>query len=260
MHRMVEALADERASMLIQEERLIQNVSHELRTPVTIARGHLELLERRLGEGTRELAVTFDELSRMERIIDRILMLARAGRASRLERTQIPLVPFLEDVFMRWVDVAPRAWRLGPILDVELDADETWLRAAIDALVENAVQHTNEYDLIELAAHGDANDIVITVEDRGDGIPAEALERIFERFERADDSRTRREGGAGLGLSIVAAIAQAHDGSCSARKAADRGSIFELRLPLAQAVHADSEEAAGPVPPLGVREADLLNA
>ena len=118
------------------------NVSHELRTPVTIARGHLELLARRLGRASRELDVAFEELARMERIVDRILLLARAERGEWLDRGPVPLVPFVEDVFMRWAEVAPRAWRLGPIVDVVLDADETWLRAALDAMLENAVQHT----------------------------------------------------------------------------------------------------------------------
>jgi signal transduction histidine kinase len=260
MHRTVERLADERAAMLVQEERLLQNVSHELRTPVTIARGHLELLERRLGERTRELVVTLDELTRMERLIDRILMLVRAGRATKVERRPIALVPFLEEVFLRWVDVAPRAWRLGLVIDVILGADETWLRAAIDALVENAVQHTGEYDVIELSAHAAESEVVIVVEDHGHGIPDGALDRIFERFERSDESRSRREGGAGLGLSIAAAIAQAHGGSCSARRGAVVGSIFELRLPFSQATRADSEPAAGATASLVVPGGDLRGA
>ena len=143
----VEALADERAALLEQEERLLHDVSHELRTPVTIARGHLELLERRIGENQPELAVAFDELERIERIVDRLLLLAQAERPDFVARTSIRLVPFLEDVFMRWAEVAPRAWRLGEVLDVTLRADETLLRAALDALLENAVQYTEDHAL-----------------------------------------------------------------------------------------------------------------
>ena len=147
---------------------------------------------------------------------------------------------------MRWAEVAPRAWRLGSIVDVTLDADETWLRAALDAILENAVHHTEPYAAIELSARGDLNDVVIVVTDGGDGIPAASLEQIFERFARTDDSRSRREGGAGLGLAIVAAIARAHGGSCSARNVAGAGASIELRLPLRQAAQADEERAAGP--------------
>ena len=247
MHRTVEQLAGERAALLEQQERLVQNVSHELRTPVTIARGHLDLLARRLGPNDREIYVVSEELTRMERLIDRILLLTRAERGEWLDRGPVPLVPLVEDVVMRWADVAPRAWRLGPVVDVVLHADETWLRAALDALLENAVQHTAEYDLIELSAHGEADDVVLSVSDGGTGIDPTVLERIFERFARADASRSRREGGVGLGLSIAAAIARAHNGSCAARNAPGGGAVFELRLPLRNADHAD--EASEPGPP-----------
>jgi signal transduction histidine kinase len=242
----VEALAEERARLLERDERLLHNVSHELRTPVTIARGHLELLERRLGEESSELNVAFDELARMERIVERILLLARAERADWIERRPIPLVAFLEDLFMRWAEVAPRAWRLGAIVDVTLDADETWLRVALDAILENAVHHTEAYGAIELSARGELDDVAIIVTDSGDGIPLDSLEQIFERFARSDTSRSRREGGAGLGLAIVAAIAGAHGGSCTARNSEGSGAVFELRLPLVRAALADEERAAGP--------------
>jgi signal transduction histidine kinase len=241
---LVEALADDRAALLAQQERLLQNVSHELRTPVTIARGHLELLERDVGPGRPELAVAFDELRRIEQIVDRLLLLSRAERDDFLELGYIQLVPFLEDTFIRWVEVAPRAWRLGDIVDVAVLADETWLRAALDALLENAVHYTDEYARIELSARGELDAVVICVDDHGHGVPAEAAALIFERFARADPSRTRREGGAGLGLAIVDAIARAHGGSVTFQPRRV-GSRFELRLPLEQAINADNEQAAG---------------
>ena len=237
----VGALADERATLLEQEERLLHDVSHELRTPVTIARGHLELLGRRLPEAQPELAVAFDELERIERIVDRLLLLARAERPDFVAPAAIRLVPFLEDVFMRWAEVAPRAWRLGEIVDVTLQADEGWLRAALDALLENAIHYTEDRARIELSAHGEEHFVAIAVADEGLGISAESLTRIFERFARADDSRSRREGGAGLGLSIAAAVARAHGGTCTARSVLGGGSVFELRFPLRHASHADRE-------------------
>jgi signal transduction histidine kinase len=237
----VEALADERAALLEQEERLLHDVSHELRTPVTIARGHLELLGRRLGAEQPELAVAFDELARIESIVDRLLLLAQAERPDFVAPTSVRLVPFLEDVFMRWAEVAPRAWRLGEIVDVTLRADETWLRAALDALLENAVQYTEDHARIELSARGEAHFVVISVADEGPGIADESLSRVFERFARSDASRSRREGGAGLGLSIVAAVARAHGGTCAAQSVVGQGSVFELRIPLEHAIHADRE-------------------
>jgi signal transduction histidine kinase len=239
----VAALADERATLLDQEERLLHDVSHELRTPVTIARGHLELLERRLGSDQPELAVAFDELQRIEQIVERLLLLARAERPEFSAPTSIRLVPFLEDVFMRWAEVAPRAWRLGEILDVTLQVDDTWLRAALDALLENAVQYTDEHQRIELSARGERHMVVISVADDGAGIAPESLSRVFERFARSDASRSRREGGAGLGLSIVAAVARAHGGTCTASSVVGEGSVFELSFPLRHASHADLESS-----------------
>jgi len=239
------ALADERASLLEQEEQLLHNVSHELRTPVTIARGHLELLDRRLSGDVPELDVAFDELARVERIVERVLLLAQAERADWLVRTPVPLVSFLEDVLMRWAGIAPRAWLLGEIVDVTVTADETWLRAALDALVENAVQHTDDYGHIVLSARAEGDSVVISVADDGDGIAPTQLEEIFQRFARTDASRSRRAGGAGLGLAIVAAIARAHGGSCSARSNGGQGATFDLRLPLHHASRADLEAAPG---------------
>ncbi|MGZ4289370.1 MAG: sensor histidine kinase [Gaiellaceae bacterium] len=249
MHATVEQLAGERAELLEQQERLVQNVSHELRTPVTIARGHLDLLARRLGP-EHEVGVVSEELVRMERLIDRIMLLARAERVDWLERTPVSLVTLVEDVFMRWADVAPRAWRLGSLVDVVLEADDMWLRAALDALLENAVQHTEPYEPIEIAARAERDEVVLEVADGGPGIDPEALERIFERFARADDARSRREGGSGLGLSIVAAIARAHGGSATARNRAGGGAAFELRLPLGAARPAGQVVSPAPVPAL----------
>jgi signal transduction histidine kinase len=243
----LEVVADDRAALLENEERLLHDVSHELKTPVTIARGHLELLERQLGGDRPELTIAFDELSRVEQIVDRLLLLARAELEDFVVQGHLQLLPFLEDVFIRWTEVAPRAWRLGNILNVTVEADEEWVRTALDALLENAVQYTDENARIELSAHGEHDAVVIAVEDEGHGIPPDALARVFERFTRVDSARTRREGGAGLGLAIVDAIARAHGGSCSAHRTAN-GSLFELRLPLHRAVNADTEPAAGTDP------------
>jgi signal transduction histidine kinase len=243
----VETLAEDRASLLDQEERLLHNVSHELRTPVTIARGHLELLARRLDDEQPELGIAFDELSRIEQIVDRLLLLARAERPELVTSSDLALVPFLEEVFMRWAGVATRAWQLGAVVDVTLRVDETWLRAALDAVLENAVHHTPDYARIEVSARGEEDFVVISVEDEGVGIADDDLPTIFERFARSDVSRSQRAGGAGLGLSIVSAIVRAHGGSCTARSQEGHGSVFELHFPLSQASHADVESALDPL-------------
>jgi signal transduction histidine kinase len=223
------ARAEERRSMLERQQRFIHDASHELRTPVTIARGHLELL---LGNGSdAELEVALDELARIDAIIDRLLLLAAAEQPDFLRVADVAVEPFLEDVFMRWSEVAPRAWRLGPLAPGTVAVDPDRLRAALDALVENAIKYTRRSDAIELRAASDgAGQLLIEVEDEGCGVHEEALARIFDRFARADAARTRSTGGVGLGLAIVDAIAKAHGGSCTVQNTG-RGSIFTLRVP-----------------------------
>jgi signal transduction histidine kinase len=223
------ALAESRRSLLVQQERFLHDASHELRTPVTIARGHLELL-RRNGGDSPELAVALDELGRMERLTSRLLLLAKAERPDFLVAGEVDVESFFEDVFMRWSEVAPRVWRLGPLAHGRLYADEEALRAALDALLENAVKYTEPHESIELRATGIRNELVVEVADGGCGIAPELRDCVFERFARADDSRARATGAAGLGLSIVAAIAKAHGGTCTV-SALEPGTSFRLRLP-----------------------------
>jgi signal transduction histidine kinase len=227
----MESLARERAQLVERQERLLHDVSHELRTPVTIARGHLEMLRRDPATTAPEVEVAMDELDRMTRLVEQLLLLAEAEQPDSAVMSDIDVEPFIEDVFVRWSDVAPRAWRLGAVTPGTLHADPYTLRIALDALLENAVEHTTSSDLIELAVWRSADSVVIDVSDGGSGIPPEALHRIFERFGRGQCSRTRLQGGGGigLGLAIVDAIARAHGGGCTVTSSA-AGSTFSLRL------------------------------
>jgi signal transduction histidine kinase len=241
--RAVERQADERASLLERQERFLHDVSHELRTPVTIAQGHLEVLRRANGDGpVQEIDVALDELERIERILERLLLLAKADHPDFVVFGQIDPEVFLEDVLMRWAEVAPRVWRLGRVPAGTLQVDEQALRIALDALLENAVKYTEARDAIELRARAAGGWLVIEVEDEGPGVPAQALGRIFDRFARADTARTRAHGGVGLGLAIVDAIAKAHGGTCAVRSA-QNGSIFSLRLPRFTPARAQAERS-----------------
>jgi signal transduction histidine kinase len=224
-----ETRAEAHRSLLERQQRFLHDASHELRTPVTIARGHLELLRRSDGERP-ELAVAVEELDRIDRIVEHLLLLAQADHADFLIEEEIDLEVFLEDVFMRWSDVAPRVWRLGAITPRTVSADPQALRTALDALLDNAVKHTGPHDLIELRAGGTSDAVTIEVEDGGDGVPADALDHIFDRFARADPARGRAHDGFGLGLAIVDAIAKGHGGRCSV-SSSPSGSTFSLRLP-----------------------------
>ena len=245
----VERQAAQRASLLERQERFLHDASHELRTPVTIARGHLEVLRRANGEPVQEIDVAVDELERIERILERLLLLAKADHPDFVVLDEIDPEVFLEDVLMRWSEVAPRVWRLGPLPAGAIRVDPEALRIALDALVENAVKYTEESEAIELRAHGDGSRLVIEVEDEGCGVPGSALGHIFERFARADSARSRTHGGVGLGLAIVDAIAKAHGGSCAVRTARS-GSIFSLRLPGFAATRAPAAGLVGEVQPV----------
>ena len=247
----VQGVAEIRASLLERQERFLHDASHELRTPITIARGHLELLRREQPDAP-ELEVALDELGRMERIVGRLLLLAKSEQHG-LGFQEIDLEAFLSDLFIRWSEVAPRAWRLEVDLAGRLLADPEALRNALDALLENAVKYTDPGDAVELAAHADGvGGVVIEVSDSGAGIPPEALPRVFDRWARADGARTRERGGAGLGLAIVAAVARGHGGRCSVNRL-ERGTVFRLHLP----VRVAADQAPSPTP---TAEGELIGA
>jgi signal transduction histidine kinase len=222
----------ERAAILARQERFLHDVSHELRTPITIARGHLEILRQSGDNGSQpEVSVAIDELARMERIVERLLLLVRAGDAGfAATAEEVDLETLIEDVTMRWAEIAPRVWRVGHLAGGTIRMDQDALRIALDALVENAVAHTEPTDAIELRARAVRGQVAIDVADEGCGIPPEALDQIFERFARVDASRVRGREGVGLGLAIVDAIAKAHGGRCTV-KSSPQGSCFTLVLP-----------------------------
>ena len=124
------------------------------------------------------------------------------------------------------------------------------LRIALDALLENAVKYTEPGDAIDSRCRAEGGDLVIEVADEGDGIPPDALERIFDRFARADSARSRAQGGAGLGLAIVDAIVRAHGGSCAAANSAEGGAVFSLRFPAFAPAAAYSEPLVSQAPGL----------
>jgi signal transduction histidine kinase len=229
-----------RAALLERQERFLHDASHELRTPVTIARGHLEIAARAGHGGQGEIAVALDELERIEHIVDRLLLLAKIGEPDSVVALEVDVESFLEDVFMRWSEVAPRAWRLGPVARGIVRVDPEAVRSALDALIENAVRHTEVGGTIELGSHARGGELTIVVADDGPGVPDEVLGTIFDRFARGDAARSRAEGGVGLGLAIVDAIARAHGGRCTV-STSNAGSAFSLVLP------GLGEPVAGPV-------------
>src|SRR5579875_673203 len=140
--RASERHAAELHAALERQERFIHDASHELKTPVTIARGHLELLR---SDRRHDVEIALDELRRIDSILGQLLLLATAGQPGFLRLEPIEIESFLEDVFIRWCDVAPRTWRLGAVVSGTVEADPDRLRTALDALLDNAVKYSDEH-------------------------------------------------------------------------------------------------------------------
>jgi signal transduction histidine kinase len=233
----LQRVSQENLHLLTQQHRFLQDASHELGTPITVALGHAELMEREatgtvMAEDARVVAA---ELRRLGRLATRMLLLASAGSPDFLHQQPVSVESLVGDALERW-GYMPRQWQLGPVADATVVADRDRLALALDALLENAIAHTTAGDQIAVSARPEEGRVVLAVADSGCGISALDLQRIFQRFARAHDGRSRETGGFGLGLAIVQAIAEAHHGSVEVQSTPGNGATFEVTLPLASAV------------------------
>src|SRR6516225_12400907 len=230
----VQRVSQENLRLLMQQRRFFQDASHELGTPITVALGHAELIERAVTNPTvaEDARVVADELMRLRRLATRMLLLASAEGPDFLHLTPVAVESVVVDALDRWGH-KPRRWRLGTVAEATVLGDSDRLAVALDALLENAVAHTAVGDRIEVSARIEGEHVVLAVADTGTGIAQEDLERIFQRFARAEPHRSRQSGGLGLGLAIVQAIAEAHGGSVRVQSTFGHGSVFEVLVPLA---------------------------
>ncbi len=228
----VQRVSEENLRLLEQQRQFLQDASHELGTPITVALGHAELIEQAVTdqEVAADARVVAGELARLRRLTNRLLLLASAASPGFLNMAPVGTDSLILDALERWGHV-PRRWRLGEVAEATVVGDGDRLIVALDALLENAVAHTEPGDLIEVSVRLEDERAVIAVTDSGCGIPPADLEHIFGRFTHAEPYRSREAGGFGLGLPIVQAIAEAHRGSVRVRSAADQGSAFEIVLP-----------------------------
>jgi two-component system OmpR family sensor kinase len=228
-------ISEHNVRLLTDQRRFLQDAAHQLRTPITIALGHAELLADLLARtgGQQEgedIEVVIDELTRLRRISDRLLIIAAAADPAFLHPESVALDRLVTALIRRWRPAADRRWRIGRLDQVVVRADRERLELALDALLENAIRHTGSDDVIQLSVVRDYPGMParIIVADTGGGIPADRLPLIFDRFSTGDDRQPR---GTGLGLPLVRAVAHAHGGDVTVRSEAGLGSEFELTLP-----------------------------
>jgi signal transduction histidine kinase len=228
----VQRISQENVRLLEQQRQFLQDASHELGTPITVALGHAELIERAATDQAvaADARVVTGELARLRRLTNRLLLLASAGTPDFLHLGPVQADSLVLDALERWGNI-PRRWRLGEVAEATVLGDNDRLVAALDALLENAIAHTEPGDTVEVSVRHEGGNVVLAVTDSGCGIPPAELDRIFRRFTRAQPNRTREAGGFGLGLPIVQAIVEAHHGSVRVHSASGEGSTFEMVIP-----------------------------
>lgn len=237
LDRLTEAFAGQRA--------FVADASHELRTPLTVIRGQLEVLTAQEDPPPEELhrveRLVQAEIGRISRLVDDLLLLAKAEQAEFLRIEPIDLAAFVDELWNAGTLLARRRFQLDPVPSGTLLADPDRLAQTLRNLLANAIAHTtSQRGLVRMRVEqAGSGRVRFVVEDDGPGIPAAERERVFDRFHRTDEARDRASGGTGLGLAIVDAIAKAHGGTVKASASAAGGARMELELPRFTAARPD---------------------
>ncbi|MFW6598217.1 ATP-binding protein [Propionibacteriaceae bacterium Y2011] len=232
--RVMNQMLDRLSTSFDTQRRLLDDVGHELRTPLTIMRGNIELVDPHdITEviDTRELVL--EELDRMDRMVDDLLVLAKSGRPDFIRPAPVSLADLLSGVMDLIHTLGSRQWRIESETDTIITVDRQRIVQAMLQLVANAVRFTADGDVIAIGGEVDTDhkrEVRIWVRDEGTGIAADQQDAIFERFHRGG-SLDSHPHGAGLGLSIVTAIAEGHDGRVDLESTPGQGSTFTLCLP-----------------------------
>jgi signal transduction histidine kinase len=214
-----------------RQQEFLKDAGHELRTPITIVRGYLETLKYQPERQEQKISLAIDELDRMNRLVNDLLLLARAERPDFLTLKLEELDWLTEELYLKIRSMANRRWQLESKGLSTVRVDRQRITQAVMNLVQNAIRHTQEGDAIALGSAVRENHIHLWVSDTGEGIASEDQARIFERFVCAT-SRENQGENHGLGLSIVEAIAQAHGGWVELFSLPGQGATFTIVIPL----------------------------
>lgn len=255
LNRMIERLEES----LAHNRRFSADASHELRTPLTIIRGELEVLMERpdlSGAALDSVHSAFEESHRMSRLVDSLMTISRLeGGGESIESRPVDLSEIAQTTLDHMELLAEEknvtlSWIGDP--DVLVLGDAMRLKQVVVNLLDNAIKYTHPEGLVRLSVQAVEMGALLEVTDTGIGIPEDALPLIFERFYRADPTRSRHSGGIGLGLSIVKSICVAHGGSISVSSVEGSGTKVRVILPLLQ--RSSFED------PLGKRESSVVSA
>ncbi|PGH51695.1 two-component sensor histidine kinase [Streptomyces sp. Ru87] len=232
------AMLDRLERAFSAQRQFVDDAGHELRTPITIVRGHLELMEtsaETAAEREETVRLVTDELDRMSRIVEDLLLLAKAERPDFVTPEPVQLAELTADVFVKARTLGRREWELGEVAEGTVLLDPQRVTQAMVQLAQNAVQHTAPGATVRIGSRLSGGItgglVVLYVADTGPGVPAQDSRLIFERFRRGTTRRGSRGGGAGLGLSIVKAIAEGHQGHVGLTETPGGGATFNLLLP-----------------------------
>lgn len=225
------AMLDRLDDAFASERRFIDDAGHELRTPITVIRGNLELMGDDPKDREETVKVVTDELDRMSRIVDELLDLAKAEQPDFIQSGPIDLDEFIRELVGKATAFEERPWHVERAEPGQFHADRHRLNQAMMNLARNAVEHTPPGTPVHVGGEISDSAVLLWVRDEGPGIEEHDRQRIFERFSRAESSRTRTEG-AGLGLAIVAAIAEAHGGTVKVDEPSEGGARFTLAVPV----------------------------
>jgi two-component system, OmpR family, sensor kinase len=229
-------MLDRLAAAFRQQRDFVADASHELRTPLAVIAGQLDVLARYEDPSADDVQhvqrIVAGEVARTTRLVEDMLLLARSEQHEFVSRQPVDLPQFVDELWATTTVGVERRLELGPVPEGQLDADPDRLAQALRNLIDNAIAHTAQPDgyvgLHVTALSGGR--VLFTVTDDGPGIPEAERARIFERFHRMDGARDRKTGGAGLGLAIVRAIAEAHDGRVRAVQPDGAGARIELEI------------------------------
>ena len=214
------------------------DASHELRTPLTIMQGELEIAlrgERSTSEYIDTLGSSLEEVERMSRIVNDLLLLSKSDMGQEMTRHDPVDLKAVLDGLLPHFKVLAEAQQIefsSSLSEVDtIFGDQLRLRQLLVNLLTNAIRYTSAEGKVNLTLKNVDSGVEVAVADTGIGIPAEDIPRIFDRFYRADKARSRQYGGSGLGLSIVKSIVNAHEGVIKVDSVVGEGSVFKVTLP-----------------------------